>query len=113
MIIFGKIQSPCLGRDTLAGIVFEFPALAVQSLQPLFGTEDLVLSNVRAVDAVGAGAFYFFPKQHGRALRESGDYIIHQMLQDFHWFFVFFEGYRSEAAEVRLLVTRYSAQQPH
>ena len=68
-IILGKIQSPCFRRYSLAGIVLEFPALAVQGVKAFFDAEDLVISDFCSVNAVSTGALYLFSKQHGGTLR--------------------------------------------
>jgi hypothetical protein len=67
LVVFGKIQSLRLGRDTLAGVVPELEALFVRSSHALFGAEDLLIIEFRAEAAVGAGFLDALSKEHGFA----------------------------------------------
>ena len=63
-VIFSEVHGFCFGRDALTGIVLEFTAGLFGAAQSLLGTKYLVFLQHGAVNAVGAGAFYLFPKQH-------------------------------------------------
>ena len=63
-IIFPEVHCLCFGRNALTGIVLEFTAGLFSAAQSLLGTKYLVFLQHGAVNAVGAGAFYLFPKQH-------------------------------------------------
>ena len=72
VVVFSEIHGFCLERNTLAGVIFEFAAFVVRGTDSLFGTEYLVLIQIRTVQTIAAGTLYFFTKQHSNA---SGRYL--------------------------------------
>lgn len=67
-VVFTEIQRLCLGGDSLAGIVLEFSAGAIQSYDTLLDAKNSILIQFGAVDTIGAGTLDFLAKQHDHDL---------------------------------------------
>ena len=67
LIISGKIQGFCFGRNPFAGIIFKPAAFVINGFYTFFGTENLVLLQTRAIQTIAAGTFDLFTKQHTQA----------------------------------------------
>ena len=63
-LIPGKIQSLCLQRDPLAGVVAEAETLVIFGFQTLFNAKDGAVFQTGAMGTIGTGTFNFFSEQH-------------------------------------------------
>lgn len=88
--IFGEIQSLGFQWNTLAGVIFEFPALVLHGLDAPFGAEDGILVQLGTIGAVGAGALHTFPKQHCMTPFLIDGFIIHQPIGECYCYFAIF-----------------------
>lgn len=64
VVIFGKVQSLCFLRNTLAGIIAKPPALVIRHPNSFFDAKNLTILKLCAIFAVDTKMFYFFTKQH-------------------------------------------------
>ena len=82
-----KIRFLRLGRYTLGGVIAELPALALNAHNAPFDAEDLLLVELGAIDAVGAGFFDFLSKQHSVASFYLYERIIHEQQRNCYCYF--------------------------
>lgn len=64
IVVLGEIQRLGLGRNTLAGIILEFPALFSLKYHAAFHAENLIFVQFGAVNAIFAGVGDFLSEQH-------------------------------------------------
>jgi hypothetical protein len=64
VIVFAEIQSLWLGRNPLAGIIFELAALLCFHHDTALDTEKLILVHSGGVGAIGARVRNFLSEQH-------------------------------------------------
>ena len=62
--VFGKIKGLCLGGNPFNRVVLEFSAAFVDGPHTGLAAKNLAALQFCAIHTVGAGAFYFFTKQH-------------------------------------------------
>ena len=75
-VVFVEIQSLRLCGNSLAGIVTEFAALSGQRYNTFFNTQNLFVIDLRTMQAIHAGLFYLFSKEHsGNSLVLFAHYI--------------------------------------
>ena len=89
LIVFAEIQGLRLGRNTLAGVVLEFPAFLRIHDDTLLDAQILVFVHFCSVGAVRAGAGHFLSEQHIGEPPNIDGAIILQWIQNFYNFFHF------------------------
>ncbi len=80
----GEIHGLCPEGDPFDGIIAEFPAAVRFVPQTAFAANNGTVLNLDPMGAIGAGAFYLFPKQHHINPFQIVVYIIHQFAAFFY-----------------------------